>query len=106
MPLRGVFRLKNHNRLGLIVDVISPKETEGSSDNDNVLVFKFRKGDKTFEEKVDLTDKHEFDNINSEIGFVDSATANQKVIEAIKSQPNIFDLSEQEKKIKQIKTHI
>ena len=102
LPLRGVFRLKNHNRLGLIVDVISPKEREGSSDGDNVLIFEFRKGDKTFEEKVDLTDKNEFDNFISEIGFVDSATANQKVIEAIKSQPNIFDLSEQEKRIKQI----
>tara|TARA_R100001224_G_scaffold80964_2_gene50834 strand:+ start:1114 stop:2715 length:1602 start_codon:yes stop_codon:yes gene_type:complete len=102
LPLRGVFRLKNHNRLGLIVDVISPKETEGSSDNDNVLIFKFRKGDKTFEEKVDLTDKNEFDNFISEIGFVDSATANQKVIEAIKSQPNIFGLSEQEQAIKTI----
>ena len=102
LPLRGVFRLKNHNRLGLIVDVISPKEREGSSDGNNVLIFQFRKGDKTFEEKVDLTDKNEFDNFISEIGFVDSATANQKVIEAIKSQPNIFDLSEQEKKIKQM----
>jgi len=97
LPLRGVFRLKNHNRLGLIVDVISPKEREGSSDGDNVLIFEFRKGDKTFEEKVDLTDKNEFDNFISEIGFVDSATANQKVIEAIKSQPNIFDLTDRQK---------
>ena len=102
MPLRGVFRLKNHNRLGLITDVISPRELEESEDNDNIITFEFRKNDKIYQEKVDLTDKNEFDNFISEIGFVDSATANQKVIDAIKAQPSIFALSEKEKSIKAI----
>ena len=102
MPLRGVFRLKNHNRLGLITDVISPRELEESEDGDNIITFVFRKNDKTYQEKVDLTDKNEFDNFISEIGFVDSATANQKVIDAIKAQPSIFALSEKEKSIKAI----
>ena len=102
MPLRGVFRLKNHNRLGLITDVISPRELEESEDGDNIITFEFRKNDKIYQEKVDLTDKNEFDNFISEIGFVDSATANQKVIDAIKAQPSIFALSEKEKSIKAI----
>ena len=90
MPLRGVFRLKNHNRLGLITDVISPRELEESEDGDNIITFVFRKNDKTYQEKVDLTDKNEFDNFISEIGFVDSASTNQKVIDFIKQNPTKF----------------
>lgn len=92
LPLQGVFRLKNHNRLGLITKVIpGPPETP------NVFTFEF-KGKEP--ETVDFTDKNEFDNFISEIGFVDSATANQKVINEIKKFQSIFDLSERDKAIK------
>jgi hypothetical protein len=95
LPLQGLFRLKNHNRLGLITKVIP-----GPPENPNLFTFEFKGKDP---ETVDFTDKNEFDNFISEIGFVDSATANQKVINEIKKLPPIFGLSEEQENINIIK---
>ena len=101
LPLQGLFRSKSHNKLGVINEVI-----EGSADNPNNFTFVFDKKDSQGNPKtrtVDFTDKNEFDNFISEIGFVDSATYNQDVIDYIKSIPALFGLSEKEKSIKAIK---
>ena len=101
LPLQGLFRSKSHNKLGVINEVI-----EGSADNPNNFTFVFYKKDSQGNPKtrtVDFTDKNEFDNFISEIGFVDSATYNQDVIDYIKSIPALFGLSEKEKSIKAIK---
>lgn len=101
LPLQGLFRSKSHNKLGVINEVV-----EGDADNPNNFTFVFDKKDSQGNFKtrtVDFTDKNEFDNFISEIGFVDSATYNQEVIDYIKSIPALFGLSEKEKGIKAIR---
>ena len=106
LPLENTFKGKNHNKLGTISRIIGfgdegyPYKEEGNKFN---VIFEFKKGQQTDTFSVDLSDPNAFNNFVSEIGFVDSASTNQKVIDFIKQNAIKFEPSDREKSFKIIK---